>query len=148
MNKFLKFFIIFILVSILIVAVPLKLAINVIRTDIDSVTLNDDIEKETYTEKNQKLINSLVEQKDTRKLATEVMGITSNFTIKLMKNFYILTGYIYLILDVVLICFGIYILKTNNDKRYVGKAFIISSSLSIIILVIYIINIMFTTFNR
>lgn len=142
MKNFFKGLIIFLLVTTIIVIIPVKLITNISNIHLDSATI--DGQYETFTQKNSKLINEVIDNTNARGLAIEMSSIAGLDMKMLRIESYYAIGYLSLVLTILILIIGIYGLKKWENKKYISKALILSSIVSILWLIFWIVEVYFT----
>ena len=142
MKNFFKGLIIFLLVTTIIVIIPVKLITNISNIHLDSATI--DGQYETFTQKNSKLINEVIDNTNARGLAIEILTIAGLDMKMLRIESYYAIGYLSLVLTILILIIGIYGLKKWENKKYISKALILSSIVSILWLIFWIVEVYFT----
>ena len=119
MKNFFKGLIIFLLVTTIIVIIPVKLITNISNIHLDSATI--DGQYETFTQKNSKLINEVIDNTNARGLAIEILTIAGLDMKMLRIESYYAIGYLSLVLTILILIIGIYGLKKWENKKYISK---------------------------
>ena len=140
MKNFFKGLIVFLVVTMVLVVIPIKMISEFWPIYVDMFTIEG--QYETYSQKLEKIVNG--PDKDARALAVE-LSIISDITIGNIKEKGCeIINYFDIILTLLVLIIGIYGLKKWENKKYIAKALIISGIVSILWLAFWYVSLYFT----